>query len=149
MVNPEKLSGLVHNLRRFTGYLRELATLPETEFTSDPFKVGAAKYYLQVAIECCIDIANHIISAERLRSPRDYRDTFKVLHETGIVPDDFVPALQDMARFRNRLVHLYWEVDDRQVYHILTHDLDDFDTFVACVLDFFSPTRDKPPLHSD
>ncbi len=39
-----------------------------------------------------------------------------------------------MARFRNRLVHLYWEVDDQQVYHILTHDLDDFDAFVAYIL---------------
>lgn len=144
MVNPEKLSGLVHNLRRFTGYLRELATLPEANFVSDPLKVGAAKYYLQVAIERCIDIANHIISSERLRSPRDYRDTFKVLNEAGIVPDDFTPVLQDMASFRNRLVHLYWEVDDRQVYHILTHDLDDFDAFIAYILDFVSPTSDEP-----
>ncbi len=35
-----------------------------------------------------------------------------------------------MARFRNRLIHLYWEVDDNQIYEILQSRLDDFKTFL-------------------
>ena len=45
-----------------------------------------------------------------------------------------------MASFRNRLVHLYWEVDDRRVYNSLTHDLDDFDTYVRYIQAFLSDT---------
>lgn len=33
-------------------------------------------------------------------------------------------------RFRNRLVHLYWEVDDGEVYRILTTRLDDLERFL-------------------
>ena len=40
-----------------------------------------------------------------------------------------------MVRFRNRVVHLYWEIDDQQLYSILTHDTADFDRFVQCILD--------------
>ena len=140
MVDPEKIEGITRNLRRYCEHLGQLATLGETEFLADPIKIGAAKYYLQVAIECCIDIANHIISTERLRAPQDYRDTFKVLNEAGIVPDDFTQTLQDMAGFRNRLVHLYWEVDDHRVYRSLAHELEDFDTFVGYILAFLSQT---------
>ena len=54
------------------------------------------------------------------------------------MPDDFLPTLQDMASFRNRLVHLYWEVDDRRVHHSLVHELNDFETFIAHVLAFLT-----------
>ena len=46
-------------------------------------------HYLQVAIESCINLANHIIAAERYRSSKDYKDTFRVLNEVGILPDGF------------------------------------------------------------
>jgi len=39
-------------------------------------------------------------------------------------------SLKEMARFRNRLIHLYREVDDEQVYEILQSRLDDFKTFL-------------------
>lgn len=38
-----------------------------------------------------------------------------MLNEEGIFPDDFTMTLQDMAGLRNRLVHLYWEVDDEMI----------------------------------
>lgn len=140
MVEPEKIESIIRNLRRYTGHLHRLASLSEEEFLADPIKIGGARYYLQVAIGCCIDMANHIISTERLRSPQDYRDTFKVLNEAGIVPDDFIQTLQDMASFRNRLVHLYWEVDDHRIYHSLVHELNDFEAFVGYILAFLTHT---------
>jgi len=36
---------------------------------------------------------------------------------------------QDIARSRNRLVHMYWDVDYSQVYEILSHNLTDLDAF--------------------
>ena len=45
------------------------------------------------------------------------------------------PALAErlgaMARFRNRLVHLYWDIDWAHVYEIITRDLDDLNEFVS------------------
>jgi len=36
-----------------------------------------------------------------------------------------------VARFRNLIVHLYWEVDNRRVYEIIRTDLNDLDAFRA------------------
>ena len=41
--------------------------------------------------------------------------------------------MKAMARFRNRLMHLYWEVDDQLVADYLHERLDDFDRFAAAV----------------
>jgi len=136
MVNAEKVEGLLRNLERYTGHLHTLAALRQDEFLADPIKIGAARYYLQVSIECCLHLCSHLIAARRFRVPKDYADTFKVLNEEGAFPDDFTKRLQQMARFRNLLVHLYADVDDVQVYESLRSDLSDFEAFVGYLLDF-------------
>jgi uncharacterized protein YutE (UPF0331/DUF86 family) len=75
-------------------------------------------------------MCNHVISQNGLRVPEDYADTFRVMAEAGALENGFAQQLRNMAKFRNRLVHLYWEVDDRQVHEILTTRLDDFKTFL-------------------
>jgi hypothetical protein len=42
MVYPEKINGLIGNLRRYTGHLRQLAAFPETDVLVDPIRLGAA-----------------------------------------------------------------------------------------------------------
>jgi uncharacterized protein YutE (UPF0331/DUF86 family) len=80
-----------------------------------------------------LDIANHIISAERFRAPKDYADSFMVLEENGIVSTEFGPKLRQMAKFRNRLVHFYGEIDDAYVHEFIRKDLRDFQSFKAVV----------------
>ena len=72
--------------------------------------IGSAKYYLQVSIECCLDVTNHIIASEHFRAPKDYADSFMVIEEEGLVSDELGKRLRQMAKFRNRLVHLYGEM---------------------------------------
>ena len=91
--------------------------------------MGSAKYYLQVSIECCLDVANHVISAERFRPPEDYADAFAILEENGIFGRELGQKLMQMAKFRNRLVHLYGEVDDGYVYSFLKNDIKDIREF--------------------
>ncbi len=110
--------------------LQELADLPETEFLGDKHLVASAKYHLLVAVEACIDLGNHVISRNRLRAPDDYADTFHVLGEAGVLTDDFVTRLAKMARFRNRLVHIYWEVDTPIVYRLIQEDVQDVERFI-------------------
>ena len=131
MVDKPKLDQLLSNLKGYVEVLRRLASLPRDDFLADADKIGSAKYHFVVAIECCIDMANHIIASEKLRMPRDMADGFAVLAERGFLPADLEQPLKAMARFRNRLVHLYWEVDDQLVADYLHDRLDDFDRFAA------------------
>jgi uncharacterized protein YutE (UPF0331/DUF86 family) len=53
-----------------------------------------------------------IIARNGLRTPEDYADTFRVMEEKGAFDSEFTSALTQMSRFRNRLVHIYWDMDD-------------------------------------
>jgi uncharacterized protein YutE (UPF0331/DUF86 family) len=133
MVDKPKLDALLTRLKTHVESLRDLARTPRDRFLADRDKVGNAKYQFIVAIECCIDIANHVIASERLRIPRDNADSFAVLVEKGLCPGDLEASLMAMARFRNRLVHLYWDVDDAMVFSYLEERLGDFDRFAAAI----------------
>jgi len=138
MVDREKIEGLIRRLREYTGYLQEIAREDQADFLDDPKSMGSARYYLQVSIETCIGIANHIISTERLRAPRDYRDAFTVLNEAGVLSDDLTQKMRELVGLRNLLVHVYWDVDDETIYEGVQTELGDFEAFVEQVRAFLS-----------
>jgi uncharacterized protein YutE (UPF0331/DUF86 family) len=136
VVKPKTITAILNHLRDYQDKLTILAGYSEEGFLQDFTKVESAKHLLQVSIECCLDLAHHIVADEGYRTPRDSYDSFVVLNEEGILPDSFMPTLRQMVSFRNRTVHLYWELDDDVVYDILQNNLGDFETFVEYVLSF-------------
>jgi len=130
MVDPGRLRALLDRLGEETGHLRRLAA-GDPATLADPDVLAAVKYRFVVAIETCIDAGQHVISSEELRAPTDYADVFAVLGEARFLPAGVVPVLQDMARFRNLLVHGYLSVDDERVAEILRSRLGDLDAFRA------------------
>jgi uncharacterized protein YutE (UPF0331/DUF86 family) len=133
MVDKPKLDQMLSNLRRYVGVLEGLAGTPAPVFLADSDKIGNAKYHLVIAFECCIDVANHIIASENFRFPRDNADSFVSLIEHGILPPEIEEPLRAMAKFRNRLVHLYWDVEDERVHDYLRTSLGDFHAFARAV----------------
>ncbi len=133
MVDRARLEQMLSNLHAYVGVLEQLAQTPENDFLASPDKVGNAKYHFVIAIECCIDVSNHIIASENLRFPHDNADSFVVLVEHGILVEELREPLRAMAKFRNRLVHLYWDIDDRRVWTYLRESLADFDRFSGAI----------------
>lgn len=89
---------------------------------------------LQVAIEACLDIGRRLIALEGFRYPEDNKDVFQVLQEEGVVSQELLPSLVDMARFRNLVVHDYAKIDDAKVYAILTKRLSNFDEYARSIV---------------
>lgn len=90
---------------------------------------GAVERYIEVALECMIDIGEMIISKEKLKRPDTYRDVFLLLGEHGILPDDFAKDLAPAAGFRNVLVHMYAKIDIDRLYYYLENNLEDIERF--------------------
>ena len=106
-------------LDAFVGFLDRLGTQPVEAFLADFAACGAARYYLQAAIECSADIGAHLIATDTNRRAEDYRSIFRILGEESVVPADVAADMAPAAALRNRLVHAYDRVDDRQVHEML------------------------------
>ena len=137
MVSKEKIFQKFCLLDEYLNILSDIAKKPVNSFIKDKILLGSAKYYLQVSIECCLDVANHIIASERLRVPKDYADSFKVIEEEGLVSGKLGKRLQQMAKFRNRLVHLYGDIDDENVHQYINKDVKDLVEFKSIVINRF------------
>jgi len=129
MVDRQKFDVMLSTLSEYVADLRRLARIDRPALLADPDKVASVKYRFIVAIECCLDLAGHVIASEKFRTPADSADAFTVLVERGVCPTDLEEPLRAMARFRNRLVHVYWQVDDLLVVEYLHTHLGDFERF--------------------
>jgi uncharacterized protein YutE (UPF0331/DUF86 family) len=132
-MDTEKITNKLMQIDEFLELLNQIGSTEEDQFVNDKILIGSAKYYLQVSIEACLDVANHIIASERLRAPKDYADSFSVLNETGFISTELCRKLRQMAKFRNRLVHLYSEIDNNYIYGFIRNDLNDFLLFKKAI----------------
>ena len=117
------IEGRLLLLRRYVDALVRLVGRSQEEFLEDFDGVGATKYFLMASMLCCIDLARGVIAARSLRIPRDFHEVFDVLGEAGFLDNDVVQALRQMDGLRYRLVQLYWDVDDTEVYAVVTGGL--------------------------
>ncbi len=129
--NADKIRKITSEIHSSLERLEELRRLPKDAFFSDPHKISSAKYNFIVAIEGAVDLCNHVIAKNAFRTPEDYADTFKVMRERGAFDAAFTENLVRMARFRNRLVHIYWEVDNDELYNILQSRIEDIRQFLT------------------
>jgi len=136
MIDKEKIESLFNELDKYLKELSELSSLPVSEYLDNSRNVYSGRYLLQIAVETCINIGNHIISRLELGVPREYADTFRILQSNNIIPQQLLETLVLMTRFRNRVVHLYWDIDDKLVFEIIKNNYKDFTKFRTAVLKY-------------
>lgn len=141
MVSDETITRKFSALDGYLAVLLKLSRTPTEEFLRDKILIGSLRYYLQVSVESCLDVANHVISSEKFRAPKDYADSFTVLQEESVISAELSTRLRQMAKFRNRLVHLYGEIDDRRVHAALVEDLEDIRQFKETIAKRFLNRR--------
>jgi len=93
------------------------------DLRTDRDKRNMVLHALLVSIQASIDIANHLIAASSSRRPETYRESFAILCDEGLIPEDLGTQLSDLAGFRNVLVHLYCRLNLDEVYGVLQDDL--------------------------
>jgi uncharacterized protein YutE (UPF0331/DUF86 family) len=84
---------------------------------------------LQMAIEVCVDVANHVIADRGLRVPATYAEAFDVLAEANLLSGAERAAMVRMVGFRNVIVHEYARIEPEIVVRILRQHLGDLARF--------------------
>lgn len=120
----------VEEIKKAVNGLRSLASVGKDGFISDPNTCDAAKYRLILAIESAVSICNHIAARIGKKVPESYADCFLVLGDIGVISKGLSERLARMAKFRNLLVHLYWQVDDEKIFDIIQNDLQDLEEYI-------------------
>jgi uncharacterized protein YutE (UPF0331/DUF86 family) len=128
-------------LARIEVYVKELRTLGDPSLIrSDLREERFVEHTLLIAIQSILDVASHIVSAERLGEPRTNQELIDLPARNGWIPASLELPLHQMIDVRNVLVHGYDEVDLSVVEDIAPHHLDDLLAFAGVVRERMSPT---------
>lgn len=126
--------------------LEDIRSRGREAFLADSIVQSAAERYLQIGIEAILDLAGHIIAREGLAVSTTYRGAMETLLREGILPASHKEIFLRMVSFRNRIVHLYDEIDPGEVFTILESHLGDFETFIRAITQrYFSPGEKEAP----
>lgn len=82
-IDHESIKLHLKELRDCVDKLKPISKLTKDDFTNDPVLPDLAERSLQVAIQICLDIGNHIISTCGMPLPTDYNDIFVTLGKEG------------------------------------------------------------------
>jgi uncharacterized protein YutE (UPF0331/DUF86 family) len=136
MVDQALVERILADINSNVRSLREASDISWDVYENDVRSRRFVERSLHIMIEAVIDVAQHIVSDERLREPSSYKDTFAVLAENRIVSTDNLKTYEKMAAFRNLIVHYYERIDDEVIFGIFKRDLEDFETFVSEIAQF-------------
>ena len=142
MFDSDAIRKRLSKLDEYARILRELQAADPAQFITDYHLYGLAERYLQLSIECLLDICSTIILGVGLRKPERYQEAITILSEAGVLSAGLAHRLAGVAGFRNILVHEYLDVDRRLVYRYLQEHLGDLEAFARDVILF---TRSHQP----
>jgi uncharacterized protein YutE (UPF0331/DUF86 family) len=134
LVDKSLILRKISEIETYRSQIEEFSNITTKEYKEDWKTQRIVERTLQIMIEICVDISNHIISEGGMRVPVSYADAFKILHENGVIDSDLLDTMAKMAKFRNVVVHQYEEVDAEIVVLILKKHLCDFERFKEAIL---------------
>lgn len=134
-MDKRDLNRVLLKLDDMARYIEELRDMlpSKREYMDNLVVRRACEKTIESAIECMIDAAAIIVSAEKLGLPRDEESIFDLLADHDVITETVAQKAKEMKGFRSILIHRYADVDDELVYHHLQHRLNDFETFREAV----------------
>jgi uncharacterized protein YutE (UPF0331/DUF86 family) len=119
-LNNDKIYSKFRDIRESIERLTAFKDISLEAFLHDRDKQDIASFRLIVATEAAIDMCLHIAAAVFKQVPEEYAGCFRLLYDNGLIDLNVSNRLSRMARFRNLLVHQYWEIDYSRMYDIIT-----------------------------
>ena len=126
--------------------LKSIRSLPaETyeEFRSDPRTVAAAESYLRRGLEALLDLGRHLLAKGFGKGVPEYKQIAVQLERFDVLSPDDAKLMRVLAGYRNRLVHLYQEISDEEIYEICTGEIQDMEHILRSIAKWI---KDHPEM---
>ncbi|MDZ7311922.1 MAG: DUF86 domain-containing protein [candidate division KSB1 bacterium] len=123
-------------LRETIAKLETIRARGEEAYNNDDLLQSAAERALQIAVQCVLDIGNHIIAELSLPLPSDNDEIIDTLCKAGIISQELANRLAGIGGFRNVLLHDYLTLDPGRIFHEHLERLDDLRDFAAEIVHF-------------
>ena len=108
--------------------IKEIRSLPLDDneaFMRDKRNIWAAESCLRRTIEALMDLGRHILAKGFGRGVSEYEEIASILAEVGVLAGEESKLFKTLAGYRNRMVHFYHEISDKELFEICSSQLPD------------------------
>lgn len=116
--------------------LESMRARGEETYLRDDILQAAIERTLQVAVQCVLDIGNHLIAELSLPLPEENDEIIQTLVSGGVISPALAQRLTGIGGFRNILVHDYLFLDPERIFREHLNRLDDLRDFAAEIVKF-------------
>jgi uncharacterized protein YutE (UPF0331/DUF86 family) len=112
---------------------KEIESLPLNDyeiFTEDKRNIWSAESCLRRSLEALMDLGRHVLAKGFGRGVSEYKEIASALVEERVLNAGESARFKTLAGYRNRMVHFYHEISDRELFEICSSQLSDI-TYVA------------------
>jgi uncharacterized protein YutE (UPF0331/DUF86 family) len=117
-VRAEIVAEKIAYIRNMVEAIRSLPQSSYDDFSADARNAAAAESYLRRALEALFDLGRHILAKAFAAAPAEYKQIAEGLTKNGVLSKEESRILTEMAGYRNRMVHFYHEIGERELYNI-------------------------------
>lgn len=136
-IDQEKIKQRISEIQESLKEIERLVSVDEKEFWSKKENIAAVKYYLLQAIESVGSICVHVAAKKFNKGVSFFGECFEVLEKEGFLKKEVATELRKMVKFRNKLIHRYWEIDNENILKYAKNDLNDFNDFINAIKNLF------------
>lgn len=133
-MDREVIEQKIESLRRCVERVRQKTPATAASLASDPDAQDIFTLNLTRAVQLCVDIGAHLIARQDKPAPDTMGQTFDVLTDMGVIPDDLAVRTKKAVGFRNIAVHNYETIDWHIAHVIATRHVKDFAAFAVAVV---------------
>lgn len=130
-------------IREMVNSIRALPLSTYDEFVGDRRNVASAESFLRRGIEALLDLGRHILAKGFAVAVAEYKEIGLRLREEGIFTQDQAELFRMIAGYRNRMVHFYHEVSDKELYKLSTGNLRDIESVLDSLVGWLRDNPDK------
>ena len=147
-MTPSRLRAttVLERIAWITQMLAGIRALPLDDFSvfqADPRNVASAESYLRRGLEALLDLGRHLLAKGFGIAVTEYKEIANTAIQVGVLDQDTGSLLRDLAGYRNRLVHFYDAVSDRELYDICSKQSGDIEIVLTALVKWIREHPDK------
>lgn len=139
MYNRDLVLRKIESLKKYLDELETFQALTFEEYRGKISNYRSVERLIQLLVEVASDINAHLLARMQNVAVEDYRSSFLLMGEKGLLNPTLAQDLSKATGMRNRLVHDYEKIDDQAVFHAIPLALSGFKEYIKQVLNILEP----------
>ncbi|HCI04762.1 TPA: DUF86 domain-containing protein [Patescibacteria group bacterium] len=132
-LDKDKIKQRFAEINEAVASAKELPLSDDNEFWNRKSNIAALKYYLLQAIEAVGGVCVHVAAKKLNKGVSGFGECFELLGEEKILNNGLAQKMKKMSKFRNKLIHRYWEMEDKKILEYARKDITDFGDFMRSI----------------